>query len=96
MAFDPTKPADGAFATAAALRDQFNGLKALIDAIPAGPEGPQGPPGPVEVSQQQLNSAIAGTAQNPASVQTLSVGTTDPTLTAIIDKLNELIAALRR
>ena len=36
------------------------------------------------------------TPHNPTSVQTLSVGTTDPTLQVIIDKLNELISALRR
>jgi hypothetical protein len=33
---------------------------------PAGPEGPQGPPG--EVTPAQLETAIAGTAQNPATV----------------------------
>ena len=43
MAFDPNLPPDGAFATAAALRAQLNGLKALIDAVPAGPPGPVGP-----------------------------------------------------
>jgi hypothetical protein len=26
------------------MRAQFNGLKALVDAVPAGPPGPQGPP----------------------------------------------------
>ena len=57
-------------------------------------QGPQGSAG--EVSQQQLNSAIMDTPHNPTSVQTLSVGTTDPTLQVIIDKLNELISALRR
>ena len=93
MSYDPLYPADGILIRAVEMRSQFQGLKLLIDAVPA---GPQGPPGAVEVSQQQLNSAIAGTAQNPTSVQTLSVGSTDPTLTAIIDKLNELIAALRR
>ncbi|MEI7728431.1 MAG: hypothetical protein WCO56_02620 [Verrucomicrobiota bacterium] len=52
MAFDPTKPANASYATAAELRAQLNALKALIDllsaridAIPAGPPGPQGPPG---------------------------------------------------
>ena len=32
MAFDPTKPVDDSEATAVELRDQFNALKALIDA----------------------------------------------------------------
>ena len=76
------------------MRAQFTALKALIDATPAGPEGPPGPAG--EVSLQQLNSAIADTPHNPTSVQTLSIGTTDPTLTAIVEKLNELISVLRR
>jgi hypothetical protein len=31
--FDPTKPIDGALIAAAELRAQFNGLKALIDAL---------------------------------------------------------------
>lgn len=31
---------------AAQMRSQFNGLKALIDAIPSGPPGPEGPTGP--------------------------------------------------
>ncbi|MBX7212151.1 MAG: hypothetical protein K1X78_27840 [Verrucomicrobiaceae bacterium] len=45
MAFDPAIPATNAEATSAMFRGQFQGLKALIDAIPAGPAGPQGPPG---------------------------------------------------
>ena len=39
---------------------------------------------------------ISGTARNPTSVAPLNIGTTDPTLTAIMDKLNELISALAR
>ena len=45
MSFDPTKPVEGTEVDAKELREQFNGLKALIDAIPAGPPGPQGPQG---------------------------------------------------
>ncbi len=44
--FDPNYPPTNALIESAPLRDQFNGLKALIDAIPAGPEGPMGPEGP--------------------------------------------------
>ena len=41
MPFDPTKPANGSPISAAELRNQFNALKALIDAItPPGPAGP--------------------------------------------------------
>ena len=57
--FDPTKPLDGAHATAAALRDQFNGLKALIDAVPAGPPGPEGPAF-AAVQVQAVNTGAPG------------------------------------
>ncbi|MEK0449508.1 MAG: hypothetical protein RL088_1776 [Verrucomicrobiota bacterium] len=143
MPFDPTIPADGAFATGAALRGQFNALKALIDAIPAGPPGPQGPvfasvqigsvttgaPGSaasasvntfgnnVEISftipegqpgsgvtiidvNNAIANEIASTARNPSTVSDLSLlpspTPTQSDLLAVIDKLNELLAALRR
>lgn len=64
MPFDPTKPATGAAATSQALRDQFNALKELIDAIPAGPMGPQGDPGPPFAGAQVdvTNTSSPGTA----------------------------------
>ena len=43
-----------------------------------------------------LAGEIAGTARNPNTVAPLNIGTTDPAITAIVDKLNELIAALAR
>lgn len=46
MPFDPTLPVNSSKVRAAELRAQFNGLKEIIDAIPAGPPGPQGEPGP--------------------------------------------------
>jgi hypothetical protein len=46
MSFDPAKPVNGSLIVAAELRDQFNGLKTLIDVIPVGPPGPPGPEGP--------------------------------------------------
>ena len=46
MAFDPNEPQNGDEVDANVLRDQFNGLKEIIDAVPAGPPGPQGPQGP--------------------------------------------------
>ena len=42
MSFDPTYPPTNAEIESAPLRAQFNGLKALIDAVPAGPPGPPG------------------------------------------------------
>ena len=46
MAFNPNEPQDGADMRADVLRNQFTGLKEIIDAVPAGPPGPQGPQGP--------------------------------------------------
>jgi hypothetical protein len=44
--FDPNLPQENTVADAAQMRSQFNGLKALIDAVPAGPPGPEGAQGP--------------------------------------------------
>lgn len=46
MPFDPTKPANNSDVSSQELRNQLNGLKALIDAIPDGAPGPAGPEGP--------------------------------------------------
>lgn len=40
MAFDPNRPTEHSLADAGELRAQLNGLKELIDAVPAGPPGP--------------------------------------------------------
>ena len=68
MPFDPTKPVQGSEIDANELRDQFNGLKALIDAIPAGPAGPEGPQGPA-FSNIQVSSVTTGTPGSPAAAQ---------------------------
>ena len=72
MPYDPTKPTNGEIADADLIREKFDHVNARIDSIPAGPpgeQGPQGDPGPAgdpgEVTTQQLNEAIAGTALNP-------------------------------
>jgi hypothetical protein len=44
MPYDPDWPPSHADLTSPAFRAQFQGLKTLIDAVPAGPEGPPGPP----------------------------------------------------
>src|SRR5580765_8174113 len=46
MPFDQTLPVDHSPIAASELRNQFTGLKTLIDAVPSGPPGPQGDPGP--------------------------------------------------
>jgi hypothetical protein len=66
-----------------------------------GPEGPMGPQGPVgEVSQAVLDAAIGTTALNPAAVTGLvqfADGTYNQSqMQAVMNKLDELIAALKR
>ena len=65
---------------------------------PQGEPGPQGDPG--EVTLQQLNDAIATTSANSDGVSTLDLFPSDPPTQAevqdIVNKLNELIEALRR
>ena len=67
MPFDPNLPAHRTRIVSAELRNQFNGLKALIDAVPAGPPGPQGPAGPAGAMGPQGPQGIAG-AQGPQGV----------------------------
>lgn len=67
-----------------------------------GPQGPQGNPGEVTAAQlnDALNTALAGTSANSNGVAPLSLALSDPPtendVSQILDKLNELIAALRR
>ncbi|MEQ1747847.1 MAG: hypothetical protein ABL974_00385 [Prosthecobacter sp.] len=46
MPYDPNIPATNAELTSVMFRGQFQGLKQLIDGIPAGPQGPPGAQGP--------------------------------------------------
>jgi hypothetical protein len=63
-----------------------------------GPPGPQGPTG--EVSSMDLGTAIGGTSANSNSVAQLGLTVSDPPtqteMQTIANKLDELIAALRR
>jgi hypothetical protein len=72
---------------------------------PSGADGAQGPAGPPgEVTGAELADAIAdtvaGSSANSNGVDFLSLGISDPPtqaeLQAVLDKLNELIGALRR
>lgn len=72
---------------------------------PGGADGAQGPAGPPgEVTGAELADAIAdtvaGSSANSNGVDFLSLGISDPPthaeLQAVLDKLNELIGALRR
>jgi hypothetical protein len=59
-----------------------------------GSDGAQGPPG--EISQAQLDTAIAGTSANTNVVSTLDTPFADPDMEAMRQKMNELILNGRR
>jgi hypothetical protein len=86
MAFDPTLPVNNSQISSTELRNQFTGLKALVDSN-------------ANAATSALNTAIDGTAMNP-SVTTLSQSISNPPTQAqvqnIQNKLNELITALIR
>ena len=91
MAFDPTKPAPGDDLDAVLVRNQFNALKALIDAQAA----------QIASLQSQLNAAIAGTANNIPGVSPLNLAINNnppqqSDVQPIADKLDQLINTLLR
>ena len=105
MPYDPNIPATNAEATSAMFRGQFQGLKDLIDAVPAGPPGPEGPIGPPgEVTTAALDAAMAdvtaGTSNNSNAVamlgETADISYNQPQIQNLINKVDELINALRR
>ena len=110
MPFDPALPLQDSEIVSVVLRNQFNGLKELIDAIPAGPPGPEGPSGSQgpqgiqgpsgEVTLSQLNDAIsamtANSSANTNSVATLDTPMVDPDSEILRQKMNEIILTLRR
>ena len=87
MAYDPTKPANGAQVASAELRNQFAGLKDLIDQ---------------KVTTSDLVPTIQTNSAGPIAgvVDYLSLRVSDPPsadeVQAIADKIDELITALRR
>ena len=69
--------------------------------VASGPQGGQGPQGPAgEVSASDLTNALATTSANSNGVAPLAAAPNDPPTAAdwqvLADKVNELIAALRR
>ena len=83
--FDPTYPPTNALIESAPLRGQFNSLKALIDALP---------------TQAELANVLASTSNNSNTVGSIAMNL-DPDynqnqMQMIVDKLEELIQALRR
>ncbi len=97
MPYNPALPLPNSEIESAVLRDQFNGLKTLLDAVAAGAVTPTQL---TTAINNALASAIAGTSSNSNAVATLEVTVSDPPTQAevqtIVDKLNELINALRR
>ncbi len=89
MPFDPTKPASGSPVSSAEMRTQ---LTALRDDIQQ--RATQG-----DVANSVAN-AIAGTSNNTNAVGTLGQGAdgsyNQSQMQAVLDKLDELINALRR
>jgi hypothetical protein len=86
MPYDPAKPANNSPLSAAEMRGQLTSLKALIDG---------------KATPGDIAGAIAGTSNNSNGVADLAgFGLSDPPtqgeVQTILDKLNELIAALRR
>ncbi len=85
MPFDPTYPPANAEIESAPLRDQFNSLKTLIDAVPT-----------PDVTQVDLNNAIETTARNCDSVAKLDMVSGDADVQTIADKVDELLEVMRR
>lgn len=85
MAFDPSLPLENTLIDAAQMRAQLQGLNDLIEA---------------RVTEAGLQGAIAGTSSNSNGVGTLDFGISDPPtqseVQTMLDKINELINALRR
>ena len=86
MAFDPTLPANSSQISSPELRNQFTGLKALMDFN-------------ANAATNALSAAINGTAVNPSVTtlsQTISNPPTQAQVQAIQNKINELINAITR
>jgi hypothetical protein len=106
MPFDPAKPASNSPLVSAEMREQFNALNDKIDSTLPGPQGPPGPPGEVTNSQlsEAMNQAVyqatvtSSNNTNGVAVLEIQIGNppTQADVQAIMDKLNELISALRR
>ena len=86
MAFDPSLPQTNSPIASAELRDQFNGLKDLIDGVPLSPA--------------MYDVLMQMTAGAPDTVLPLSLTISNPPtqaqVQAILNKLNDLITALSR
>ena len=87
MPFDPSKPADHSPLVSAEMRGQLNALsQAVADAL--------------NTANANAVAAIAGTSNNSNTVGTLGQGASGiydaMQMQVVLDKLDELISALRR
>ena len=87
MAYDPNKPVNGSQISSSELRNQFAGLKELIDE---------------KANTADLMAAIVPNSSGPTAGQIdyLNVAASNPPtqaeVQAIVDKFNDLIVLLRR
>ena len=85
MSFDPTKPAANSPTSSAEMRAQLTALNADIQ---------------TRATAADIAAAIAGTSSNSNGVSTLGQGAdssyNQSQMQSVLDKLDELIAALRR
>ena len=86
MAYDPNLPANNSLANSAELRSQLTGLKALIDTKPDA----------AAVSTQISNESAGPCLGVNALLLTASNPPTQAQVQAVIDRLNQLITALKR
>ena len=93
MAYDPTKPTNGAPIVAAELRTQFAGLKTLLDDLQASVN--ELPPLDTVTDLINNNSAgpVTGVTPLPATV---SNPPTQAQVQAIVTKVNEMLTQLQR
>ena len=75
MSYNPLYPEDGILIRAVEMRTQFQGLKALVDAVPAGPPGPAGPEGPA-FSNVQIGGVTTVDSGTPAAASVSVFGNT--------------------
>ena len=107
MAFDPTKPANGAPIVSAELRDQFNALKALVDAqaaqIASLTQSHNNLQDQVNglMTPDDISDAINNNAAGPVgSVNLLNMATSSPPtqtqVQAIANRFDEALTLLKR
>ena len=86
MPFDPSKPANNTPLNSAELRSQLTSLKTLVDACPT--------------TTAMQNHVLNHSSGSVATVSPVTLLLSDPPATdevqVLINKLNELIAALKR